>query len=271
MLRFYRTTVVISSTKMKEIELLTSKHSDDDHASVIWKSERRLRITSTSVKAICQRRATTPAAPLVKQMLYNSFKGNAATRYGLTQEKASSIKYLEWLQTHCGSVGASVNQNCGLVVSSTYSWLAATPDGLVIDPSASPLPPEGLVEFKNPYSYRDSLLQNAIDNKKCCCLTDVEGHFSLKHSHEYYHQVQFAMLCTGRTWCDFFISAKDSFGERIRYDEEFCLSLLPKLKRFYFCAILPELTVPRQPIREPKEWITDETLWMQQVESSSSP
>ena len=177
MLRFYRTTVVISSTKMKEIELLTSKHSDDDHASVIWKSERRLRITSTNVKAIFQRRATTPAAPLVKQMLYNSFKGNAATRYGLTQEKASSIKYLEWLRTHCGPVGASVNQNCGLVVSSTYSWLAATPDGLVIDPSASPLPPEGLVEFKNPYSYRDSLLQDAIDNKKCCCLTDVEGRF----------------------------------------------------------------------------------------------
>ena len=253
---------------MKEVELLTSKHGDDDHASVIWKSERRLRITSTSVKAICQRHATTAVAPLVRQMLYSNFKGNAATRYGLAQEKASSIKYLQWLRTH-GSVEASVDRNCGLIVSSTYPWLAATPDRLVIDPSASPLSPEGIVEFKNPYSYRESSLQEAIENKKRSCLVNVEGCFSLKRSHEYYYQVQFAMLCTGRTWCDFFISAKDSFRERVQYDEEFCLSLLPKLERFYFCAIL--LTIPRQPIREPKEWIPDETSWMQQVESISSP
>ena len=214
--------------------------------------------------------ATTAVAPLVKQMLYGNYKGNAATRYGLVQEKARSINTF----TH-GSVEASVDRNCGLIVLSTYPWLAATPDGLVIDPSASPLSPEGIVEFKNPYSYRESSLQEAIENKKCSCLINVEGCFSLKRSHEYYYQVQFAMLCTGRTWCDFFISAKDSFGERVQYNEEFCLSLLPKLKRFYFCAILPELTIPRQPIREPKEWIPewipDETSWMQQVESISSP
>jgi len=63
-LKFYRSTVVIGSTRMKEVELLTSKHGDDDRALVTWKSERRLRITSTNVKAICQRRATTPVAPL---------------------------------------------------------------------------------------------------------------------------------------------------------------------------------------------------------------
>jgi len=102
-------------------------------------------------------------------------------------------------------------------------------------------------------------------------LISKDGNFSLKRSHEHYYQVQFAMLCTGRTWCDFFICAKDSFGERVRYDEELCLSQLPKLKRFYFCAILPELTIPHQPISEPKEWISDETSWLQQVESVSSP
>ena len=40
-LAFYKANV---TTRMKEIEL-TSKHSDDDHVSVIWKSERRLQIT----------------------------------------------------------------------------------------------------------------------------------------------------------------------------------------------------------------------------------
>ena len=68
--------------------LTSYKHGDDDHTSVNWKSKRRLRITSTSVKAML---ATTAVAPLVKQMLYGNFKGNAATRYGLVQEKARSI------------------------------------------------------------------------------------------------------------------------------------------------------------------------------------
>jgi len=135
-------------------------------------------------------------------MLYSSFKGNTATRYGL-----ANTRYLEWLQTQCGSVGATVNRNCGLAVSSTYPWLAATPDGLVIDPSASPLPPEGLLEFKNPYSYKDNLLQDAFDSKKCNNLTNIEGSFSLRHNHEYYHQGQFAIFCTSQTWCDFFICA----------------------------------------------------------------
>jgi len=54
-LAFYKANVSISTTRMKEIELLTSKHSDYDYASVIWKSERRLQIISTNVKAICQR------------------------------------------------------------------------------------------------------------------------------------------------------------------------------------------------------------------------
>ena len=45
--------------------------------------------------------------------------------------------------------------------------------------------------------------------------------------------------------------------------KNFALSLTPKLKHFYFCAILPKLTVPCQLMHKPKEWVTDETSWMQ--------
>ena len=131
-------------------------------------------------------------------------------------------------------------------------WLAATPDGLVSDPQATPQ--QGLVEFKNPYSFQNMLLRDAIDGKKCTCLVNNGGDLSLKHSHQYFHQVQFAMFCTKTKWCDFFICAKDFHGERILYDDNFCSSIISKLKRFYFCAILPELVVSRLPIREPKEW-----------------
>lgn len=265
---FFKSNIMITSDKMKEIQSLTCEQGDNEAASVIWKSERRLRITSSNVKMIAQRRPTTAVAPAVKQMLYSKFQGNAATRYGLGQERESSCKYLEWLQKERGSSGATVNINCGLVVSNANPWLAATPDGWVEDPQASPN--QGLVEFKNPYTYRDLLLRDAVDTKKCTCLVNNKGILSLKRSHQYYHQVQFAMYCTNTKWCDFFICAKDTHGERILYDEEFCLSIIPKLKRFYFCAILPELVVQRQPIREPKEWITDEALWMQRVEALTS-
>ena len=60
-------------------------------------------------------------------------------------------------------------------------WLAVTPDGWVTDPEASPS--DGLVEFKNPYSYRDLTVSNAITANKCNCLKIENGHLQLKHTH----------------------------------------------------------------------------------------
>ena len=234
---FYRSKIQIDSNVMKRVELLTSKQGDDDTAAVIWKVERRLHITSSNVKSIVQRRPITATAPLVQRLLYNSFKGNAATQYGLAQERVSSIKYLEWLRDQ-GSVGAAINRNCGLIISPSHPWLAATPDAWVKDPSASP--PQGLVEFKNPFSFKDLLLNEAVHCKRCNCLEKaVDGSLLLKRRHEYFHQIQFAMFCTGRKWCDIFIRAKDKYGERIWLDKKFCLDAIPKLERFFFCAILP--------------------------------
>ena len=75
---------------------------------------------------------------LWRRTKYSKFVGNAATRYGLMQERPSCFKYLEWLEKEKGSAGAKVNIKCGLVISSTHPWLAATPDGLVNDPQATP-------------------------------------------------------------------------------------------------------------------------------------
>lgn len=130
----------------------------------------------------------------MKQLLYSSFIGIAATRYGLRQEEPSCCKYLKWLETEKGSAGVKVNTKCGVVVSDTHPCLAAMPYGWVDDPQASPQ--QGLVEFKNPYSFRNLSLRDAIGCKRCTCLVVNEGSLSLKHSHQYFHQVQFAMYYT---------------------------------------------------------------------------
>ena len=61
-----------------------------------------------------------------------------------------------------------------------HQWLAANPDGWVTDPEASPS--DGLVEFKNPYSYRDLAVHHAITADKCDCLFINNGCIKLKHT-----------------------------------------------------------------------------------------
>ena len=74
-------------------------------------------------------------------MLYSKFCGNEATRWGLSQEKATAEQYIQW-KAQRGSPGVTVNTECGFVIATNHPWLAATPDGLVIDPQA--LPSQGL-------------------------------------------------------------------------------------------------------------------------------
>ena len=116
--------------------------------------------------------------------------------WGLDHEDSSVPIYLSWLQEDRHSVNATVNNKCGLFISTSYPSLAATPDGWVNDPTATSY--QGLVEFKNPYAYRNLTLEDAITTKKCECLTINNGYKQLKRAHSYYYQVQMAMFCTRR-------------------------------------------------------------------------
>ena len=91
--------VVVNSNKAKVIELETAKQSHDEVASHQWKARRRERITSSNAGTIAKRRATTPVKKLVHQLLYTSFHGNTATKWGLSQEEASYYDYLKWLHS----------------------------------------------------------------------------------------------------------------------------------------------------------------------------
>jgi len=147
--------------------------------------------------------------------------------------------------------------NNGLVVSSENPWLAASPDGLVFDPKEDP--PNGLVEFKNPYSVKEKTLEEATVSSKTFCLNLTKtGQLELKRGHDYYFQVQCAMYCTKRKWCDLVVLTKTMHIERIKMDPNFSTNIIPKLKDFYFTAVLPELSSPQAKIREPEEWVTDE-------------
>ena len=80
----------------------------------------------------------------------------------------------------------------------------------------------------------------------------------LPKSHSYHYQAQCAMYCTNRQWCDLVVMIKTLYVERISVDPEFKEKVIPKLKEFYFTAILPELASPQAVIREPCQWVTEE-------------
>ena len=193
---------------------------------------------------------------MVKSVLYCTFRGNVATEWGKLQEPATCDAYIEAKRST--SPGISVKSS-GLVIHPEHHWLAASPDGLVTDPAASD--PTGIVEFKNPYRHKEIPLRDAANE---ACLT-MSTTLRLKHSHQHYYQIQAAMFCTRVKWCDFVVRTNvDLHIERVPWDPQFWMSVLPKLRNFYFTAILPELALPRMHtggIREPKEWLSKPEVW----------
>ena len=258
MREYYLANVKVSEAKCEELKLKTAGQGKCDNSLQVWLAERRKRITASNVGCIAKRRATTKVNSTVKKLLYTKFEGNTATKWGILQEESTNTRYLEEKRK---SPEISTSQS-GLVISLANPWLAASPDGLVYDPTENL--PHGIVEFKNPYSVRNSTLREAAINKKGFCLVynETTDKLTLKEHHDYFYQIQCTLYCTQCQWCDLVVRTKDIHVERIYYQPEFWLKeVLPKLKAFYFTAILPELSSPLgvTAIREPtdsfkKEW-----------------
>ena len=258
MKEFYKAKVKVTESQAEVIRLETTGQGSNDDSLYKWLAERRCRITASNTGSIAKRRTTTKVASAVKQLLYTKFTGNNATRWGNLQEESTKEEYLKCKELDSPEISTT---HTGLVISIEHPWLAASPDGLVHDPTEDA--PHGLVEFKNPYSARNISLREAAVKIKGFCLqyNSSMDKLQLKDKHDYFYQIQCTMFCTQRKWCDLVVRAKDIYIERIHYDNDFWMSIMPKLKEFYFTAILPELSFPLgvTAIREPsnefkKEW-----------------
>ena len=266
MMDYYRANVNLSSTKISELESATrAQGSGQEAAANIWMAERRKRITASACGQIAKRRATTKVAGLVKTLLYSTFRGNTATQWGSMREETTKQAYIQEKKKVSPAIAV---KECGFTVHHQHNWLGASPDGLVYDPTAPD--PEGVVEYKNPYSIRTTSLHDAASQRKDFCLTLKDGSLKLKRSHSYFYQIQATMFCTERKWCDFVVSTTiDLHVERITFDPTFWKVACSRLRSFYFSAILPELANPRLHkggIREPSEWLRDHEALSQEID-----
>jgi hypothetical protein len=82
----------------------------------------------------------------------------------------------------------------------------------------------------------------ALQDLEFCLSLNQNGQLYMKRNHAYYHQVQFQMLVCRVNICFFIVYTKvDLVALRIRYDEKFCDSILPKCKLFALNVLMPEL------------------------------
>ena len=253
MVSYYEAHVKVTEVSAKQIYAKAMGQSNGE-CEASWLEEQRNRITSSNVGQIAKRRSSTKVATKVKQLLYSTFHGNRATEWSLLQEDVSRAEYLKVKQAVSPHFTFEYS---GLVVSVSNPWLAASPDGLVFDQLEDLL--QGLVELKNPYEVRDITQQEAAATIKTFCLEiNSDGKLQLKRGHDCYCQIQCALFCITRQWCNLVVLTKSLHIERIVADPNFKSIVLPKLRNFYFTAILPELASPQAGIIEQTKWVSEE-------------
>ena len=113
-------------------------------------------------------------------------------------------------------------ESSGLVIHQSKSFLAASPDGLVIDESEQQK--KGLVEYKSLSASKNISLSDAYDQRKGVfpLVKKKDGSFSVNTKHDHYVQCQMMMEVTDRPWLDYVLSTEvgQPFIQRIKRDQK---------------------------------------------------
>ena len=159
----------------------------------------------------------------------------------LKQEAVIINEYIKEREKIGGSIDV---QPYGFFVHPTYGFLGASPDGLVTEHYGN-TESTGLLEIKFIQTVDTETLTDALLKKRMC--VSIDGYVRINTKHKYYYQVQHQMFVTGKTWTDFVV--KGSLGsslyiERVEFNSDFWMEVLPKLNLFYYKYMLPETVYP---------------------------
>ena len=209
----------------EQIELATR----EQRLSSTWFSARQYHLTASIFGEILHHRPDTPPDNTVKRILHPKSFYSVQTEWGITQEPVAIQEYIRYQQS-AGYYDLVVHPS-GFIVSEDYSYLGASPDGVITCPS---LPEQhGYLEVKCPYSQHNVTPIEACATTGFCCELDDndQTEIKLRKTHKYYAQVQGHMAIGKRQWCDFNIYTKKGIAvERIPFDEDYWKNnLLPHL------------------------------------------
>ena len=225
----------------KEIDNIMAK-TISQRSCMLWKEERRKRLTASNFGNVCKRLPYTKCDSLVRNILYSNFE-NDAMRYGQAHEKDAIMDL--------SKLGVIVKP-CGLIIDEELPFLAASPDGIIDD--------ETILEIKCPAACADFTPEEAIILRKTniWLKNKKNNEISFNKNHRYYYQVQGQMHISKKKYCLFaFWTPKGLKIEKIEKDNLFWENKMKKkLTTFYYDCLLPEILDPRitrsLPIRNPQ-------------------
>ena len=228
------TSLTCSQDQVDKVEVLTRRQSKCS----LWFEYRKGRLTASNFHEICHTNSDSISnISLVKKILhYTPVTTSAAMKWGVLHKSDAIQDYFNVLnKTHTNFV----YRQSGLVISTEFPYLGASPDGFVSCDCCT----NGLVEVKCPYSFsnihpseiKDSsiYLQSHSTHETCMPV--------LKHG-QYYTQVQGQLALTKTSFCDFVCWTPLGIHiERIEADSDYFENMKIKLKSYFQNIILPEL------------------------------
>ncbi|XP_072428276.1 uncharacterized protein [Chiloscyllium punctatum] len=228
-----------SKQRVEEIEKATRGQRENP----AWFEQRRNRITASVAHKISHSKFANGKSTEVPRSYVKSIVGQGSTvmtpamKWGIQNEPAAIKKY-EKLKSE--DIGRQVTvKSCGLFVDPGKNWLAASPDGVVVDKATGDT--IGLVEVKCPYKHKNHTINKACEDKTFC-LEQNKGELQLKKNHPYYTQIQCQLAVAGVDKADLAIyTDRDVAIVPVKPDKQFWKSTENKLEDFYTRAVLPEL------------------------------
>ena len=155
----------------------TLRYKQGGRTPVKHVSERCKRLTATLCKAfVCSQKEGFTA--VIRNKLSREFCGNGATRYDRDKEPVAIMQCAIEQKKHAPDFGV---MSSGLVINTTWPWLAASLDAIACDPQAG----NGEVEVKCPFKCQNQSLSLAVD--KLPLLEHCINGFPLKKAHAYYY------------------------------------------------------------------------------------
>lgn len=217
----------LSEEDRQQLEVNTRGQSGNSR----WKQERCKRITASNFGNICKKGLKTSTACAVRSIVGNTFVGNKATRYGLEMESKAREKLQLDLDVEI--------EECGLVIHPTYSYLGASPDGLIGT--------DMVVEIKCPTTLADKTEAEAEEVISTGGIKWLDFNGDLKKSNNYFFQVQGQLEITDRETSLFVIYGPNYMHvQEIARDRNFWnTKMLPHLISFFHNCLLPELVDSR--------------------------
>lgn len=201
-----------------------------------WIKWRSNRMTASNYGSAANHNPYSKPRQLLSALLWDTFKGNAATEYGTKNEPVAAKVFETFSSMHVKGQHPKNEMTHfypGLIICQKHPWLAVSPDGLPCVRLHDGKTIRYLLEIKCPFSKK------------------LYPHIP----HYYFDQIQGIMAILQLPYCDFVVWTPEVTQiRRYNFDPDYWKKVLyPRLYNFYFNEYLPRLILKSEGRLKPGE------------------